>query len=309
MGFGQSWAIGRGDGCEVLLDGNSVSRLHALIQRRERGHYYLVDLGSRNGSFVNGKRVSFPVRLGHKDRLAFGEQELIFHDAAPRNPSAHPVEINPRDLPTDILRTQTTVTIVVVDLRDFTVLAQSLPEERLSRTIGTWFLRLGQITSKHGSWAQRYIGDAVMAVWTHANPDQLESALAPVFQAVCDIRDATDEVSQYFHVSPSLRIGVGINTGPAVIEGSDNIAIGNTVNAAFRLETATKSIGLDIAVGEGVYAAFRDAAPPHFRRFEVPLKGYEGPCAVWGISFEDLHQFVSSQMRPGGSQVAPEYVP
>ena len=56
---GQSWAIGRGDGCAVLLDSRSVSRLHALIQRRETGDFSLVDLGSRNGSFVNGTRVSF----------------------------------------------------------------------------------------------------------------------------------------------------------------------------------------------------------------------------------------------------------
>ena len=50
---GQSWAIGRGDGCAILLDSRSVSRLHALIQRKDGGDYSLVDLGSRNGSFVN----------------------------------------------------------------------------------------------------------------------------------------------------------------------------------------------------------------------------------------------------------------
>src|SRR3954451_21725508 len=50
---GQTWAIGRGDGCQVLLDSRSVSRLHALIQRKDAGDFQLVDLGSRNGSFVN----------------------------------------------------------------------------------------------------------------------------------------------------------------------------------------------------------------------------------------------------------------
>src|SRR5215470_2799120 len=79
---GQSWAIGRGDGCAVMLDSRSVSRLHALIQRRDAGDFSLVDLGSRNGSFINTHRVSVPVVLNDKDRLVFGDQELIF-----RNPS------------------------------------------------------------------------------------------------------------------------------------------------------------------------------------------------------------------------------
>ncbi len=81
---GQSWAIGRGDGCAVMLDSRSVSRLHALIQRKDGGgEHSLVDLGSRNGSFVNAQRVSLPLRLNDKDRLVFGDQELIF-----RNPLA-----------------------------------------------------------------------------------------------------------------------------------------------------------------------------------------------------------------------------
>ncbi|MEO8371953.1 MAG: FHA domain-containing protein, partial [Candidatus Solibacter sp.] len=82
---GSSWAIGRGDGCTVMLDSRSVSRLHALIQRRETGDLSLVDLGSRNGSFVNGKRVSFPVTMQDSDNLVFGDQQLLF-----RNPERSP---------------------------------------------------------------------------------------------------------------------------------------------------------------------------------------------------------------------------
>src|ERR1019366_2928481 len=82
LGEGQSWAIGRGDGCAVMLDSRSVSRLHALIQRRDAGDLALVDLGSRNGCFVNGTRVSFPVPLNDKDKILFGDQQLIFCNPA-----------------------------------------------------------------------------------------------------------------------------------------------------------------------------------------------------------------------------------
>src|SRR5579862_7088487 len=82
---GQSWAIGRGDGCAVMLDSRSVSRLHALIQRKDAGDYSLVDLGSRNGSFVNARRVSLPVPLNNHDRLVFGDQELVFSSSVATN--------------------------------------------------------------------------------------------------------------------------------------------------------------------------------------------------------------------------------
>src|SRR5215475_6733511 len=75
---GQSWAIGRGDGCAIMLDSRSVSRLHALIQRRDAGDFSLVDLGSRNGSFVNHRRVSTPLGLQDADHLLFGDQEMVF---------------------------------------------------------------------------------------------------------------------------------------------------------------------------------------------------------------------------------------
>src|SRR3954471_5874237 len=96
---GLSWAIGRGDGCAIMLDSRSVSRLHALIQRRDAGDYSLVDLGSRNGSFVNSARVTVPVVLKDKDRLIFGDQELLFYSAN-RTPSQAAAEFDDRNAPT-----------------------------------------------------------------------------------------------------------------------------------------------------------------------------------------------------------------
>src|ERR1035441_3919200 len=78
------------------------------------------------------------------------------------------------------------------------------------------------------------------------------------------------------------------NTGPAIVGGTDYTALGDTVNAAFRLETATKGIGLGVAIGERVYLGLPDAARLCFLRREVALKGYEGPSTAFGISFDAL---------------------
>jgi adenylate cyclase len=292
LGEGQSWAIGRGDGCAVMLDSRSVSRLHALIQRRDAGDLALVDLGSRNGSFVNGTRVSFPVTLNDKDKLLFGDQQLIFRNPARSEAVLAASGVDLRNEPTTALHTNSLTTILVVDIRDFTPLARTLPESLLSQTIGTWFLRSGQIVKRQGSWAQKYIGDAVMAVWIHDHPEQVGADILRVLRAVSEINVATSEISQTLALPAPLRIGAGVNTGLAILGGTDYTALGDTVNAAFRLESATKGIGLGVAVGESVYRELAAGARNSFIRRDVELKGYEGSSIAWAISFEALQQLL-----------------
>ena len=292
---GQTWAVGRGDGCAVLLDSRSVSRLHALIQRRSSGEYFLVDLGSRNGSFVNGRRVSVPMGLKDQDRLLFAEEELTFCNplgaVEPGSPAG-----STRNTPTAALNAQSLTTIVVVDIRDFTPMARKLSEAVLSQTIGTWFLRVGQVAEQRGSWAQQYIGDAMMAVWVHDDASTIPADLARALRAVCEIERTTTEVSRSLPLPTPLRIGAGISTGPAILGGTDYTALGDTVNAAFRLEAVTKNIGLGVALGEGTFRALEvpdESSPFQCRR--VQLKGYEGSSVAWAISFEELHAFLASR--------------
>ena len=274
----------------VMLDSRSVSRLHALIQRRETGDLSLVDLGSRNGSFVNGKRVSCPVTLNDTDKLVFGDQELVLRN--PERTGAAPSDsaMNLRNEPTTALHTNSLTTILVVDIRDFTPLARILPEALLAQTIGSFFLRSGQILQRLGSWAQKYIGDAVMAVWVHDQPAQVGAEVLRVLQAVKEINLATAEVSRSLALPSPLRIGAGVNTGLAILGGTDNTALGDAVNTAFRLETATKGLGLGIAVGDRVYTELPPAVQAAFIRRQVILKGYDDIKECWAISFDGLSQ-------------------
>ena len=284
---GQSWAIGRGDGCAVLLDSRSVSRLHALLQRREGGAMSLVDLGSRNGSFVNQRRVSLPVVLNDRDQLIFGDQHFVFRNPEGAGVSDPSLE-STRNLPTTSLQTHTLTTIVVVDIRDYTPLARSVPEALLSQAIGTWFLRVGQIVQQQGSWAQKYIGDAVMSVWVHQNEAAMQEDVLRALWAVGAIDAATAGMHLDLPLPGPLRIGAGINTGPAIIGGVDYAALGDTVNAAFRLEAATKQLGVGVAIGERTYGGLGAVLQGRFKRRRVALKGYEGESIAWAISFEDL---------------------
>jgi diguanylate cyclase (GGDEF)-like protein/PAS domain S-box-containing protein len=80
---GKSWSMGRSLDSTVVLSDRWVSRNHAEIQLLDNGSYYLVDLGSGNGSFVNGQRVTMPVRLSNGDLLTIGRTEVEFQFAIP----------------------------------------------------------------------------------------------------------------------------------------------------------------------------------------------------------------------------------
>lgn len=64
--------IGRAAGCAVSIDDPLVSQLHARLFRRD-GQYFIEDLGSTNGTFVNRKRVGGPVPVAPNDRISVGD--------------------------------------------------------------------------------------------------------------------------------------------------------------------------------------------------------------------------------------------
>ena len=298
LGQGQSWAIGRGDGCPVMLDSRSVSRLHALIQRRNAGDFQLVDLGSRNGSFVNGRRVSIPVVLGDADRLMVGDQELLFRSIGQAAAARPDTEFDSRNAPTTALHTNKLITILVVDIRNFTPMTRAIPESLLSQTLGTWFLRTGNIVQRQGSWAQKYIGDAVMAVWVHDDLSRVRAEVLAVLRAAAEIDAATAEVSQAMSLPAPIRVGGGINTGQAILGGADYTAIGDAVNTAFRLEAATKTLGGGVLVGDATFRELSLRDPSAFEgweRWELELKGYESLSTAWSISFEALRRWVAAR--------------
>ncbi len=69
--------IGRAAECAVSIDDEFASNLHAKIYRSE-GRYYVEDLGSTNGTYVNGRRINYPTELRGGDRIKIGRSEMEF---------------------------------------------------------------------------------------------------------------------------------------------------------------------------------------------------------------------------------------
>ena len=86
-GSGVRFTIGRTRDCDLCLTDLSVSRMHALLVRREDG-WVLSDLGSRNGTRLNGWLVREPVPVHEGDRVEFGSMAFIIQGDPPAEPPA-----------------------------------------------------------------------------------------------------------------------------------------------------------------------------------------------------------------------------
>ena len=202
---------------------------------------------------------------------------------------------------TATLHVRRLISVLVTDIRDFTGLTRQTDEKILSEMIGTWFRQAGDILRKHGSWVDKYIGDAIMAVWIHGENDLSLDEVKHIFQAVDDLQHMTQSLYQRYPLPFPLRIGTGINTGYAMVGNTgsydrpDYTALGDTVNEAFRLESCTKELQRDVAIGLTTYQYLRMLHPGNygqqmFEEYEVHLKGYDQPATTYAGTYGELHE-------------------
>lgn len=293
--LGNVWRLGRSAKCNIELSDETISRNHAMIQRAENGDFHFIDLGSQNGSFVNDRRVSTPVALKNNDRIKIGRTVITFcnpQQSGSRAPSYHDSTRQ-----TAQFFRHLRVTVLVVDLRDYTGLTNITPQGVLCQMIGSWFSEADRIMQKHGSSIQKYIGDAVMALWLHQNANQERRDILEVFQALTEFAETNAKLSQRFQISQQLRIGAGVDTGTAAVGSpgtGDLTAMGDCVNAAFRLEAGTKELKSDLVMGNDTFACLRQlpGLDGYFEAHELSLKGYLAPVKTWSTSFSRLAKFL-----------------
>lgn len=202
-----------------------------MLQRMETGEFYLIDLGSRNGSFVNGRRVSVPVTLQNGDRLTFGQTELEFYapDVIP-SIEAGGISDSQEFTATATLHVRRLISVLVVDIRNFTVMTRQIDEKVLSEVIGTWFRCAGDIIREYGSWVDKYIGDAVMAVWIHGAQGVSHEEMIRIAHALDSLHKMTSKLHERYPLPFPLRIGAGnilVRQRGTKIHPGSNVGRGN----------------------------------------------------------------------------------
>ena len=152
-------------------------------------------------------------------------------------------------------------TFLFTDVRGFTSMSESLPPEKVTYIMNKALTAQQAAVQKYGGMVDKYIGDAMMAIFNAPldQADHEEQAIDCGLQIIENMEALNQEMQQ--EGLPAIAIGIGINSGKAVIGnmGSesrfDYTAIGDAVNTAARLESATKEQKVDLLIGESTSKA------------------------------------------------------
>ena len=173
-----------------------------------------------------------------------------------------------------------TVTIVFCDVVGSTELGERLDPESVHRVLSRYFDTVRAVVERHGGTVEKFIGDAVMAVF--GVPVLHEDDAMRAVRAAAELREATGRLNTELarEYGTQLAVRIGINTGQVVTGTGERLATGDVVNVAARLEQNAEPG--QILVGEPTLTLVRDAVeaeplPP------LRLKGKSEPVPAWQL--------------------------
>ncbi|HEU5277769.1 MAG TPA: adenylate/guanylate cyclase domain-containing protein [Gaiellaceae bacterium] len=176
-----------------------------------------------------------------------------------------------------------TVTVLFADVADSTPLGERLDAESLRQVMSRWFEGMSDVLERHGGTVEKFIGDAVMAVF--GIPELHEDDALRAVRAATELRTALAQLNDQLESELGIRIGirVGVNTGEVVAgdgAGGQMLVTGDPVNVAKRLEEAARTG--EILVGDGTRRLVENAALLE-PRDELTVKGKSGPVVAWNV--------------------------
>jgi class 3 adenylate cyclase/tetratricopeptide (TPR) repeat protein len=274
-------SVGRGDDAGVVVDDPEISRAHAVFAATPLG-LEIQDLGSLNGTWVNGERITSPTLLAPGDAVKIGTTRIEVLSAGRGRASAEQASPTPVEAK-DELRP---VSVLFADVVGSTPLAERLAPEDYIALIGGCIDRMCRAVEQFGGVIDAYMGDGIAAVFGFpaATEDDADRAASAALSVVKAIDGYAEEVRTNWKL-PEFNVRVGVNSGQVAIGAvgaaeRHPVALGDTMNVAARLQTAAQPG--TIVIGGGTARKLRG------RFLMAPLghlavKGREGPVEAWRL--------------------------
>jgi adenylate cyclase len=183
------------------------------------------------------------------------------------------------------------VSVLFSDIVGFTTMSEKMSPAAVSLLLNDYFSRMTDIIFKYEGTLDKYIGDAIMAVF--GAPLDMPDHCVRAIKAALEMRDQLEAFNSDRKDGPTIRIRIGINSGKAVagelggINKKEYTVLGDTVNTASRLESSVAK-PMQVVVGENTYNAakaqfdFRSLGPATLKGKERTVEVYEvlGPIGM-----------------------------
>jgi adenylate cyclase len=266
--------IGRGKSAHLKMNHSGVSREHATV-RRQGGDYLITDLGSSNGTYVNGLPVSLNgTALRSGDELHIGSEVFVFQNpAAPRNQMEKDSTIMTVVFPAQ--RKTERVTLLVADIKEYSKLSEQIGTVELSDRVSRWCDECRCLFQAHGGMVEKFIGDCVFGWWRGADVPVRAKALA-----------AARQLSAPVDANVGLACGVGLHIGEVAISrtGQNQFTLlGSDVNLAFRIEALTRKFHVSILASAQFVDGMSDASDGFKSHGSTQIKGFDEAVEVFSV--------------------------
>jgi adenylate cyclase len=180
------------------------------------------------------------------------------------------------------------ITVLFSDIRDFTAFSERVDPEEVVSLLNEYFEEMFKIIFAHNGTVDKIIGDGIMVEFGAPLDDLFQEQNA--IQTAMEMQKALNALSDRWQAKgkPRLKMGIGIHSGPAIVgnigteQRVDYTAIGDTVNVASRLESATKDWNASILVS-GATANKVEGLFPLRRLGPIRLPGRATPIEAYAI--------------------------
>ena len=181
------------------------------------------------------------------------------------------------------------MTVLFSDIRDFTSLSEKMTPQDNFNFINAYLSRMEPIIHENHGFIDKYIGDAIMALFPNNADDAVQTALS-MLKALADYN-----LTQGNHpVHPCFNIGIGIHTGKLMLgtvggqNRMDGTVISDAVNLASRIEGMTKTYHANLLISEATYSRLNDHSKYTIRPLdEVKAKGKTEAVMIYAVSSND----------------------
>ncbi|MDB6138357.1 MAG: Adenylate cyclase, class 3, partial [Verrucomicrobiaceae bacterium] len=279
--------IGRSQDATIRVPDAGISRQHATL-RREGRYFWVTDLGSANGTYVNEVAVTAARALRTGDRVQFGTSVYVFDQDETEGATASGSTRS--GLQTQVLSSASpplktiSATLLVGDLRDFTRISSRLTAEEVGNMLREWYADCEAILKPRGAVIDKFIGDGVFAYWPKVD---VKSRAMAVEAAQLLSRPEANHSPTRKRVTEELGIAIQCNVGLHVgkvalgtMGRGVHTAVGEAVNVTFRIESLTRKLGTPVLASR----EFVDIWGSGEKLFEDagthPLKGQPEPVDV-----------------------------
>lgn len=277
--------LGRSPDATIRLQDGGVSRQHATI-RRDGNLYWVSDLGSANGSFVNDVAVTTARALRHGDRIQLGTCLFVF-ETDEGDHTGHSTS-GSQMMHTVALPVKTvTATLFVGDLRNFTSLSAQLTAEEVAAMLREWYAQCEQVLKSRGAIIDKFIGDGVFAYWA-GDSAEVRAKATEAARMLCGPEAGESPVRKKLKTERNLEVHchVGLNIGDVALGAMGrgvNTAVGEAVNVTFRIESLTRKLQVPVLAG----ASFLEGWPEGLKDYKNvgihPVKGQPEPVEVYAL--------------------------